>query len=311
MNDSRIEVRGCTSTEELKQVVNLCDSAFPKTEKEYFDRHVLRDRTLLPEDTRILMKDGTLVSSVQVFPRTMHLGTSRIEFGGIGNVATLPSERGKGYAALVMQDSLNYIRSKDFPLSLLTTTINKYYEKFGFRTIKRQVGQIDLSHIQEYPWIRIFDARTDLEKVMRLYDQYNAGSTGAVVRNRDYWLSQFNFCGEDKGLFLVYEENGDILGFTRAVKKVDRVQVLEYAFADHSEEIVQKLFDHLAFKTSLPKLEFFVSQRERSRLSIMDFQPFKTDTDLMVVFMDASIDLKMQEVLLSENELTYWLSDFF
>lgn len=301
MNDSLIELRGCKSDEELKKVIDLCDAAFPNTQKEYFERHVLKDRTLLPEDTRILLKEGRIVSSVQVFPRSIYLRGDKIDFGGIGNVATLPLQRGKGYAALVMQDSLDYIRRKNLPISLLTTTINKYYEKFGFQTVKRHVGLIDLPHPQEYSHIRIFDASIDLEKVIRLYDQYNTGSTGAIVRNRDYWMSQFSFCGEDKDLFLVYEERGDILGFVRADKKVDRVQVLEFASADHREEVVRKLFERLACETNLSKLEFFVSQREKSRLTFLDFQPFKIDTDLMVAFVDDNLDVKIKEVLLSET----------
>src|SRR5271169_312186 len=144
MTDSALEIRGCRSGEELEEVVSLCDAAFPKTSREYFARHVLKDRTLAPADTRVLVKDRKIVSSVQVFPRTMYCRGEKIGFGGIGNVATLPAEREKGYAGSVLRDALEYIRKKKLPVSLLTTTINPYYAKFGFQTIQRHVVQIEL-----------------------------------------------------------------------------------------------------------------------------------------------------------------------
>jgi len=51
----RIEIRGCRNYDELLKVVRLCDAAFEKTPYEYFERHILKDVTLSPEDTRILI----------------------------------------------------------------------------------------------------------------------------------------------------------------------------------------------------------------------------------------------------------------
>ena len=113
MKKVEIEIRGCYSIDELRQVVDLCDAAFPETPREYFDRHILHDGTLALEDTRILVKDGKIVSSVQVFPRTIYAAGKKMNVGGIGNVATLPSERKNGYAGMVMKDSMNHISAKD------------------------------------------------------------------------------------------------------------------------------------------------------------------------------------------------------
>ena len=164
----------------------------------------------------------------------MYVKGEKLTFGGIGNVATLPEERGKGYAGMVLQDALNYIRSKNLRIALLSTTINSYYEKFGFKTIKRHLVSIDLPGMQEHPDVRVFDDTRDLGAVMSLYEKFNNESTGPVVRDSKYWHSQFDFCGEDKDLFFVYDE-GEILGFIRAKRKTDRAQVLEYAFVRSSE----------------------------------------------------------------------------
>ena len=79
----RVEIRGCRTRAELERAVDLLDGAFANTEREYFERHVLLDPTLQPEDTRMLIRDGTLLSSVQIFPRMLWLHGRQIPFGGI------------------------------------------------------------------------------------------------------------------------------------------------------------------------------------------------------------------------------------
>ena len=149
MKSASIEIRGCNSKEELIEVVELCDSAFPKTRREYFERHVLKDKTLDTNDPRVLLIDGKIVSSVQVFPRTIYVQKDKIQIGGIGNVATLPSERGKGYAGLLIKGSLDYIIKKGYPLSMLASSINPCFEKFGFRREDGYAGEF--GHIQVIP----------------------------------------------------------------------------------------------------------------------------------------------------------------
>ena len=309
MTNSPVDIRGCTSRKELEEVVELCDAAFPKTQKEYFERHVLKDKTLEPADTRILVKDRRILSSVQVFPRTMYVKGENLKFGGIGNVATLPEERGKGYAGMVLQDALNYIRSKNLRIALLSTTINSYYEKFGFKAIKRSLVSIDLPGMQQ-PHVRVFDERRDLGAVMSLYEKFNNESAGPVVRDSKYWHSQFDFCGEDKDLFFVYDK-GEILGFIRGKRKTDRAQVLEYGFVRRQREIIQSLFEHLAFSAHLPKLEFFTSEREKEYLPFEDSTSLRDDTDMMVNVLDASLDPELKKTLLGDYQLTFWLADFF
>jgi predicted N-acetyltransferase YhbS len=311
MTNSHVEILGCTSRKELEEVVDLCDAAFPKTEKEYFVRHVLKDKTLEPSDTRVLVKDRKILSSVQVFPRTMYVKGKKLTFGGIGNVATLPAQRGKGYAGMVMQDALNYIKSKKLRIALLSTTINSYYEKFGFTTIMRHCVSIDLPGMQKHPEVRAFDQYRDLNAVMGLYEKYNNKGTGPVVRDSKYWHSQLDFCGEDKDFFFIYDDGGEILGFIRAKRKTDRVQVLEYAFADHRRNIIQSLFEHLAFAAHLPKLEFFTSDRERGYLPFEDSSSFHDGSDMMVNLLDDGMSHTVKETLLGDYQLTFWLTDFF
>jgi predicted N-acetyltransferase YhbS len=311
MSDSALEMRGCRSREELEEVVSLCDAAFPKTSREYFARHVLKDRTLAPADTRILVKDGKIVSSVQVFPRTMHCRGEKIGFGGIGNVATLPSEREKGYAGRVLRDALEYIRNKKLPVSLLTTTINSYYEKFGFQTIQRHVVLMELPGAGEHPGVRPFDRARDLRGVMELYNRFNTQFIGSLVRDAEYWDSQLEFCDEDKSLFYVCETEGDLRGFVRARKEADHVQVLEYGFAENQQEILPGLLEHLARGAGERRVKLFASDNEWSYLSFGKIDGVRADTDMMVSIIDPDLSPEVRNTLKSDYQLTFWLTDFF
>ena len=311
MSDAALEIRGCRSRDELEEVVSLCDAAFPKTSREYFAKHVLKDQTLAPADTRILVKDGEIVSSVQVFPRVMYCRGEKIGFGGIGNVATLPSERGKGYAGNVLRDALEYIRNKKLPVSLLTTTINPYYEKFGFQTIRRHVVEMELPRAGEHPGVRAFDRNRDLLNVMQLYSRFNVQLVGALVRDANYWDSQFEFCDEDRSLFYVHETEGDLRGYVRAVKKPDHVQVLEYGFAGGRKEILPGLFEHLARGAGERRLKMFASDTEKGYLPFGNNDSVRADTDMMVSIIDPDLSQEIRNTLRSNYLLTFWLTDFF
>jgi predicted N-acetyltransferase YhbS len=311
MGIQNIEIRGCKSKRELFQVIDLCDSSFPETAKEYFERHALKDETLSLDDTRILLLDGGIVSSVQVFPRTIYIKSSKLKVGGIGNVATLPLERKHGYAALLIKDAIKYIKQMNYPVSILTTVVNSYYERFGFQTINRSIVDIEVTYKNENPNVRKFDIERDLSRVMKLYHEYNHLSLGPVVRDEDYWKSQFNFCGEDKDLFLIYEETGILKGFIRGKRGIDRIKIWEYAGHDMLEDVVSELFKHVSSMTKQNRIEMFLSEDERERIDQHNIISKKKDTDLMIKFLDENINDELKCELLQDNRMTFWLTDFF
>jgi len=311
MSNSTIEIRGCKSVEELNEVVELCDAAFPKTPGEYFVRHLLKDKTLEFSDTRILVKDGKIVSSVQVFPRIINRHKGELQFGGIGNVATLPSERNNGYAGILLKDALAYMINKDLPVAILSTHINSYYEKFGFKTIIRTVAHINPLEGSLSKEIREFNSAKDLEKVMSLYNEFNVNKSGTIVRNKKYWLSQLDFCGEDKDLFLVSESNYELNGFIRAERKENFVRILEYAFKDGDKSILTKLIRNLADLTGIKEFELFLTKKEEENIDPGFSFSLKIEDDFMICFLAENLDEEIKNELLKDRNLNFWQSDFF
>ncbi|MCX8106725.1 MAG: GNAT family N-acetyltransferase [Ignavibacterium album] len=308
--EERIEIRGCKNREELVRVVELCDKAFDKTPYEYFERHVLKDKTLSPEDTRILLLNDEIISSVQVFPRKMYLKSETIEFCGIGNVATLPEKRRLGYAELVMKDAIDYMNKLNARFSLLTTTINKYYEKFGYRTLTRELYTIDDVMPSDQKGIRTFSFNNDFEKVIHIYECYNQNSIGPICRDNNYWISQFDFCGEDAELFLISETDNEIKAYIRAVKETDKIKLLEFAALSEYSNNFQMLLQSLASRTGINKFEIFLSESEKEKLNAHNYSK-KIDFDLMILFLDNMLNENYETMLMKHNNITFWLSDFF
>lgn len=310
MKSASMEIRGCNSKKELIEVIELCDSAFPKTRREYFERHVLKDKTLDEKDTRVLLIDGKIVSSVQVFPRTIYVQNEKIKIGGIGNVATLPSEREKGYAGLLIKDSLDYIIKKGFPLSILTTSINPYYAKFGFQTVLRTIAAINCNEGKNHKEISKFDKNNDLKDIINIYSGFNSGKIGTIVRDEEYWLSQFEFCDEDKDLFLVYKSKGETIGFIRAQRKENYISVLEYAFKDNNTLVFAKLLEELSFMTGINDFKLFLTKEEENIIGRYSFS-LKDEKDFMICFLDNSLSMQIKNELLKDRNLNFWQSDFF
>ncbi len=311
MKSVLIEIRGCNSKEELIEVVSLCDSAFPKTRREYFERHVLKDNTLNKKDTRILLIEGKIVSSVQVFPRTIYVQKEKIQMAGIGNVATLPSQRGKGYAGLLIKDSLGYIIKKGYALSMLTTSINSYYEQFGFQTVLRTIAVINCSEGKDHKEIIKFNKNNDIKDIISIYNGFNSGKIGTIARDKQYWLSQFEFCGEDEDLFLVFKTEGEILGFIRAQRKVNYISILEYAFKDNHTFVLTKLIEKLSFLTGINEFRLFLTKGEEKNIINRFSFSLTEEKDFMICFLDGKLSTKIKKALVKDRNLNFWRSDFF
>ena len=307
---SNIEIRGCKSYNELLEVLKVCDNAFDNTPYEYFERHLLKDKTLSIEDTRILLIEDKIVSTIQIFPRKIYIKGNVFDFGGIGNVATLPKYQQRGYASMLMNDAINYMKYKKFPFSLLTTTINHYYEKFGYITLKRKKFNFTLEQIKEIKNIRQFIPTNDFEVIKNIYSQFNSEFVGPFFRDDIYWNSQLDFCGEDRNFFLVKEENGNIVAYIRGVQKNKFIQILEFATIKNPNELFFELINALALRSDIKEFSVYLSNDLLNYIKL-DNYTIQTDTDLMILFLDQDFENQYKSLLLQENIITFWLSDFF
>lgn len=305
------EIRGCTSRSELIAVVDLLDRAFENTSREYFERHVFGDPTLKPEHTRIYLKNGRVLSSVQIFPRCMCVGNASVPFGGLGNVATDPTERGRGLAACLMLDAVEWMKNAGFAFSMLSTTIPKYYERFGYRTVHREAILIDTMEMMEDPLVRVTDIRSDLDQIKNIYTLYNREVTGSLIRDDVYWDGQLRFSGEDHANFLVREIPGQIQGYLRSKVKKGELLILEFGAIGNYQENFNLLLTSLAARNPVRPVRVVISESEKKRILLKFHSRIVPDDELMVSVFDVEKNKVLSEQLLKPNNLTFWMSDFF
>ncbi|MDR3628526.1 MAG: hypothetical protein P4L45_16895, partial [Ignavibacteriaceae bacterium] len=201
--------------------------------------------------------------------------------------------------------------SKDIPVSMLTTHINSYYEKFGFKTILRTTARLVSVKGAEHNGIRVFNHAIDFNNVVNLYSEFNNRKTGTIVRDEKYWLSQFEFSGENKDLFLVYEQDKELKGFIRANKKENYVEIIEYAFKGADKAVLTKLIENLSSITGSDEFELLLTKKEEANLDPKFSYSLKDEKDFMVCFLDEKLNPGIKNELISDRNLNFWQSDFF
>lgn len=303
--------RGCATRGELIKVVELLDRAFANTSREYFERHVLNDPTLRPEHTRIIEYGGNIVCSVQIFPRLMNLGVTEALFGGIGNVATDPSMRHAGLGSSIMQDALKWMTAQGYVFSMLSTSINLYYERFGFKTVVRTAHTLaEIQGVRDSS-VRLFDEQRDLDSLKKIYQEYNESSVGTLRRDDIYWQAQLGFSGEDRNSFLVQETDGKVSAYLRATQRKGKLLVLEFGANRDPAGSFERLLCDLAARNSHRPIEFFLSEYEKQRIRFRLKSTAHDDRELMVCPLDHSAAASACSMLLEFNNCCFWMSDFF
>jgi hypothetical protein len=194
---------------------------------------------------------------------------------------------------------------------MLTTNIYTYYEKLGFNTIKRTVAHINLTEEKRCEGIRVFDYTKDINRITKIYNEFNKNRIGSIVRNKNYWDSQFEFCDEDKDLFLIYEQKGQLDGYIRCKKKSGFIEILEYGFKSSGRSVLTKLLENLAYLTRISEFELFLSKKDERLIDPRFRYSLRDETDFMVCYLDEKLSTKLKNKLMKDRNLNFWQSDFF
>ena len=186
-----MEIRGIREPE-LEETINLQCLIFRPDGHERYRQYTRGDSSYRYDQTRVVVVNGRIVATLRVWERSMRIGSCIIRIGGIGGVGTHPDCRGTGYATALMKDTIAYMRTAGYDLSVLFSAIPcEFYRKLGWASVplagflvtRRRTIELDRTGWQVEP----FDQDRDLEQVVALYDTYNAQQSGSLVRSRSYW----------------------------------------------------------------------------------------------------------------------------
>ena len=188
-----MEIRGVRESE-LAEMIDLQCRVFRPDGHERYQKYVHTDPSYRYDQSRVVVVNGQMVSTLRVWEREIRIGSIAIPMGGIGGVGTHLDHQGAGYATALMKDTTAYMGTVGYDVGVLFSAIPcAFYRKLGWASVplagfrvtrRRNIG------LGETEWhVEPFDEGRDLEPAIALYDKHNAQQSGSLVRTRSYWGS--------------------------------------------------------------------------------------------------------------------------
>ena len=188
-----MEIRGIRESE-LAEMIDLQCQVFRPDGQERYQQYVRTDPSYRYDQSRVVVVNGQIVSTLRVWEREMRIGSVSVPMGGIGGVGTHPDHQGAGYATALMKDTITYMQAVGYDIGVLFSAIPcAFYRKLGWASVPlagfRVTRRVSVG-LGETDWgVVPFDEERDLEDCIALYDQHNAQQSGSLVRVRSYWES--------------------------------------------------------------------------------------------------------------------------
>ncbi len=244
-----MEIRAARESE-LEQVVELNCMAFNPNQHERYWQYVRGDSSYRLSQTRVVVVNDRVVSTLRVWERRIRIGASLVTMGGIGGVCTHSKYRGVGYASALMRQTIDYLQTTSCDLGVLFTIIPEtFYHRFGWISFPLNGFQIKSNHTtssegQSVLQVRVFNVETDLDAVASIHDLANSQQSGTVSRTRAYWDMEPS---RIRGILptVVTHQRGDILGYLNYEIDEKCAEVLEVGYIPDNIKVLDTLVSHL------------------------------------------------------------------
>ena len=243
-----MEIRAARESE-LEQTVELSCVAFNPEGHERYWQYIKGDSSYRPSQTRVVVVNDRVVSTLRVWERRMWVGASLVTAGGIGGVCTHPNYRGVGYASALMRDTIDYLRTIGCDLGVLFTIIPEaFYRQLGWTSFPLHGFNLNCNasarEADSSAWqVTDFNPETDLDAVAALYDFANAQQSGTIARTRAYWDMAPS---RIRGVLptVVARQNGHIGGYLNYEIEGERVEVCEVGYVPDAPLVLDALVSH-------------------------------------------------------------------
>ena len=241
-----IEYRAPRNETELDDTIQCSIRAFGGSEhiQHLFVNIVEHDPWFDLNNTRACFVDGKAASVVQVFDRPMRIGDCVVRMGGVGSVGTDPPHLRAGYSSGVLRDSVRYMQTAGYDLSILGTGIQSHYARAGWvmhPTYSMELTlPLKLEKVSANVTIEQCEPARDLPALQEIFDQFNANRTGTFVKNAEYWTNRPKWRTCDPSLYWIAKQGGTIVAYLLA----EQWEIGEFGYLPNAEGAMTALFDH-------------------------------------------------------------------
>ncbi len=244
-----MEIRAAHESE-LEQVVELNCMAFNSNRYERYWQYLRGDSSYRLSQTRVVVVNDRVVSTLRVWERRIRIGRSLVTMGGIGGVCTHTKYRGVGYASALMRQTIDYLQTAGCDIGVLFTIIpEEFYHRLGWISFslngfQMKCNSATIKESQSALHVRDFNLETDLDAVAGIHNLANAQQSGTLSRTRAYWDMKPS---RIRGILptVVALRNEDICGYLNFQIDGKCAEVLEVGVEPDNAEVLDTLVLYL------------------------------------------------------------------
>jgi len=259
-----IKVKRVRRKQDVARAVDLAARVFSTyfVGAEQWSEMLRLDPGYAPGQTFVVERDGEFVSHARVTLRHVRLGQQVGLLGGIGDVATHPAHRGRGYGSACLEEAIRFMDEAGCCVSMLGTGRFSFYGRLGWEIavpnyrVQVSAAAVPAGASDRYGRRR-FRLDQDLPAVMALYDDYHADRLLSVVRDEDYWRRQMEFSmqlpaggpwgyvkEDPEGFIVITDTSKSVVAYARSRYPGETHEVVEAAARDRRAALA--LLAHLA-----------------------------------------------------------------
>lgn len=187
-----MEIRAVRESE-LEEMIALQCKVFRSDGYERYTQYIRGDSSYTLDQTRIVLENGRIVSTLRIWDRELRIGAGTVRMGGIGGVGTDPDHRGRGYASALVQEAVEHMHQAGYDAGMLFSVLPcSFYRRLGWGSLPMEgfrIRRASPTGPKPTSWTVEVFSEEDLEQVVSLYDRCNAGLSGSLVRQKSYWDS--------------------------------------------------------------------------------------------------------------------------
>jgi predicted N-acetyltransferase YhbS len=167
---------------------------------------------------------GHVQSVALIFRRDVWSAAGTVTFGGIGAVATRPRMQGRRLASAVLEACERQLAEAGYRVAVLFCSIAPFYERLGWAVVP--IPPLAIPRPEADPSLR-FELVSVSAVAREIRELYEKCAAGAILRPPELWRDYNTWLREDEDLFQAAYADDQLLGYARARRCTDGLELLE------------------------------------------------------------------------------------